>query len=72
MEAFEFHWLTAPVQFIGDEEGRLQAIECVRMEMGEPDKDGREAASGIDEYLRNPQAPESAGAKAVTVERGKG
>jgi len=37
----EFHWLTAPVRFIGDEEGKLQAIECVQMELGEPDKDGR-------------------------------
>jgi glutamate synthase (NADPH/NADH) small chain len=37
----EFHWLTAPVQFTGDEEGKLQAIECVQMELGEPDKDGR-------------------------------
>jgi len=40
-EGVEFHWLTAPVRFIGDEQGKLRSIECVRMELGEPDKDGR-------------------------------
>jgi glutamate synthase (NADPH/NADH) small chain len=40
-EGVEFHWLTAPVKFLGDEEGRVRAIECVQMMLGEPDKDGR-------------------------------
>jgi glutamate synthase (NADPH/NADH) small chain len=40
-EGVEFHWLTAPVRFIGDEQGKLRSIECVQMELGEPDKDGR-------------------------------
>lgn len=40
-EGVEFHWLTAPVKFIGDEHGKVQAIECVQMVLGEPDKDGR-------------------------------
>ncbi len=40
-EGLKFHMLTNPVRFIGDEEGRLKAIECVRMELGEPDESGR-------------------------------
>ncbi|HZY31382.1 MAG TPA: NAD(P)-dependent oxidoreductase [Candidatus Methylomirabilis sp.] len=40
-EGVEFHWLTAPVKFLGDEQGKLRAIECVQMALGEPDKDGR-------------------------------
>lgn len=40
-EGVEFHWLTAPVKFIGDEHGKVKAIECVQMVLGEPDKDGR-------------------------------
>ena len=30
-----------PVQIIGDENGYVQGIECVQMEMGEPDATGR-------------------------------
>lgn len=40
-EGVEFHWLTAPVKFLGDEAGKVRAIECVQMVLGEPDKDGR-------------------------------
>jgi hypothetical protein len=71
-EGVEFHWLTAPVQFIGDEEGKLQAIGCVRMELGEPDKDGRDAARGIDDYLRRLPRGGDEGAGVVAAERGRG
>ncbi|HHH42188.1 MAG TPA: hypothetical protein ENK56_09335, partial [Chloroflexi bacterium] len=40
-EGVQFEYLTAPTRFIGDEEGRLVAMECVRMELGEPDASGR-------------------------------
>ena len=30
-----------PVQILGDEEGNVRAIECVQMELGEPDASGR-------------------------------
>jgi glutamate synthase (NADPH/NADH) small chain len=36
-----FDWLTLPVRFLADEEGRVRALECVRMELGEPDESGR-------------------------------
>ncbi|MBS2772214.1 NAD(P)-dependent oxidoreductase [Anoxybacillus rupiensis] len=40
-EGVEFRWLTAPKRIIGDEKGRVTHIECVRMQLGEPDQDGR-------------------------------
>ncbi|MFQ5454812.1 MAG: NADPH-dependent glutamate synthase [Nitrospirota bacterium] len=40
-EGVEFHFLTNPVRFIGDENGWLKAVECVKMELGEPDQSGR-------------------------------
>jgi glutamate synthase (NADPH/NADH) small chain len=40
-EGLIFRLLTNPKRFIGDKEGRLKAVECVRMELGEPDESGR-------------------------------
>ncbi len=40
-EGVEFHFLTNPVRFIGDENGCVKAMECIRMELGEPDDSGR-------------------------------
>lgn len=40
-EGLELHLLTAPVKFIGDEKGRVKAVECIKMELGEPDDSGR-------------------------------
>jgi glutamate synthase (NADPH/NADH) small chain len=40
-EGLKFQLLTNPKKFIGDKDGRLKAIECVRMELGEPDESGR-------------------------------
>lgn len=40
-EGVIFDLLTNPVRLIGDENGRLAAVECVRMELGEPDESGR-------------------------------
>jgi len=36
-----FRWLTNPTRFIGDEHGNLVAMECLEMELGEPDASGR-------------------------------
>ena len=36
-----FDWLTLPTRFLGDEDGRVRALECIRMELGEPDESGR-------------------------------
>ncbi|MGB9498524.1 MAG: NADPH-dependent glutamate synthase [Dissulfuribacterales bacterium] len=40
-EGIEFHLLTAPVRFIGDENGRIVQMEGLKMELGEPDDSGR-------------------------------
>lgn len=40
-EGVEFHLLTNPVRILGDEKGNVTGIECVKMELGEPDKSGR-------------------------------
>jgi glutamate synthase (NADPH/NADH) small chain len=36
-----YKFLTQPVKFIAGEDGRLAAIECLQMVLGEPDKKGR-------------------------------
>jgi len=40
-EKIEFVLLTNPTQFFGDENGRLTGMECLKMELGEPDASGR-------------------------------
>ncbi len=40
-EGIEFFLLTNPTKYIGDERGRLTGMECLRMELGEPDDSGR-------------------------------
>ena len=40
-EGIEFHLLTNPLRIIGDENNWVQGLECVRMELGEPDDSGR-------------------------------
>jgi len=39
-EGIKFHFLVAPKRIIG-EEGKVKAIECLRMRLGEPDASGR-------------------------------
>jgi len=40
-EGIKFEFLTNPVRVIGDEKGNVIGLECVRMELGEPDESGR-------------------------------
>jgi len=40
-EGIEFHLLTVPVAFLGDERGWLRAAVMQRMQLGEPDESGR-------------------------------
>ena len=40
-EGVAIEFLTAPVRIIGDSEGRVTGLECVRMQLGEPDESGR-------------------------------
>lgn len=40
-EGIEFHWLTAPIRILADDNGWVKGMECIRMELGEPDASGR-------------------------------
>ena len=40
-EEVEFKLLTVTVRVIGDEKGYVTGIECIKMELGEPDEQGR-------------------------------
>ncbi|MBK5095178.1 MAG: NADPH-dependent glutamate synthase [Deltaproteobacteria bacterium] len=40
-EGIEFHLLTNPLRFLGNEEAWVTEAECQRMELGEPDASGR-------------------------------
>ncbi len=40
-EGVIFDWLTLPVRVLGDEKGNVTGMECIRMELGEPDASGR-------------------------------
>ena len=40
-EGIEFLFLNNPVKILGDDKGRVRAMECIKMELGEPDASGR-------------------------------
>lgn len=40
-EGVEFHFLTSPVEFKGNEKGRVTGMVGLKMELGEPDSSGR-------------------------------
>jgi glutamate synthase (NADPH/NADH) small chain len=40
-EGVEFHWLTNPIEVLGDEDGWVTGLKCIRMKLGEPDASGR-------------------------------
>jgi len=42
-EGIEFLCLTNPVAFLGNKEGFIETVRCIRMEQGEPDASGRRA-----------------------------
>ena len=47
-EGIEFRMLTNPVRIVGDEKGWVKGIECVRMELGEPDESGRRSPVAVE------------------------
>ena len=47
-EGIEFHLLTNPTRYLGDEKGRLIGMECLQMELGEPDASGRRRPVAIE------------------------
>lgn len=47
-EGVELKLLTNPIKFIGDEKGNVIGMECVKMELGEPDANGRRSPKTIE------------------------
>ena len=46
-EGIEFAMLTNPVEIIGDEKGWVKSVNCIRMELGEPDESGRRSPVAV-------------------------
>jgi len=40
-EGIHFNWLTNPVEVLGNDDGWVRSMRCIRMELGEPDDSGR-------------------------------
>jgi glutamate synthase (NADPH/NADH) small chain len=40
-EGLQFKFLTNPMKILGDEKGWVKGLECIKMELGEPDDSGR-------------------------------
>ncbi|MFC1666801.1 NADPH-dependent glutamate synthase [Candidatus Omnitrophota bacterium] len=47
-EGIELHVLTLPKKIFGDAKGFVNAMQCIRMELGEPDSSGRRRPVAID------------------------
>jgi glutamate synthase (NADPH/NADH) small chain len=47
-EGVEFHFLTTPVRFIGNGDGRVRKVECLKMQLGEPDESGRRSPKPVE------------------------
>lgn len=47
-EGIQFHLLNNPVRILGDEKNYVTKIECIKMELGEPDASGRRRPVAIE------------------------
>lgn len=48
-EGIDFKYLCNPVEILGDDNGRVRAIKCQRMELTEPDQSGRRGVRPIED-----------------------
>ena len=48
VEGAKYRFLTQPVRFIAGADGRLAAVECVELKLGEPDAKGRRKSVPVD------------------------
>jgi glutamate synthase (NADPH) small chain len=63
-EGIEFMILTNPLKYTGDEKGFVNGVECIKMELGEPDSSGRRRPipiEGSNFHLKIDQAVVSVG-----------
>lgn len=47
-EGIEFLFLTTPTAMLGDEKGEVRALQCIKMQLGEPDASGRRRPQPIE------------------------
>ncbi|MDR1966262.1 MAG: NADPH-dependent glutamate synthase [Synergistaceae bacterium] len=47
-EGIEFRWLSNPTRYKDDGTGKLGGVDCVRMELGEPDASGRRRPAPVE------------------------
>ncbi len=47
-EGIQFHYLNAPIAFLGDDDGCLKQIRMIQMELGAPDSSGRRRPLPVD------------------------
>jgi len=69
-EGIEYNWLTNPVEYLGDENGKLVGVKCIKMELGEPDESGRRRPvpiSGSEFVIEADEAVEAIGQGANRV-----
>jgi len=54
-EGIKFKFLTTPVRFLGDESAWVKGMECIAMQLGEPDESGRRRPIPIEgsEFVMN-------------------
>ncbi len=52
-EGVQFLMLTTPIEMLGDDQGRLKGMNCLKMQLGEPDASGRRRPVPIEgsEYI---------------------
>lgn len=46
-DGVEFRWLTQPVEILGDDDGNVTGLKCVKMRLGDPSSDGRRKAEPV-------------------------
>ena len=70
-EGIIFRLLCNPVAIHGDDDGKVRAIECIEMELGEPDASGPVSYTHLDVYKRQSHTCEKGCAVLQAVEDGK-
>ncbi|GMA07328.1 oxidoreductase [Tetragenococcus halophilus subsp. flandriensis] len=69
-EGIEYSWLTNPIEYLGDENGNLTGVKCIKMELGDPDDSGRRRPvpiSGSEFIIKADEAVEAIGQGANRV-----
>jgi len=68
-EGIEFHWLRQPLEYVGNEEGKVIGVKCAVMKLGEPDESGRRrpVPTGEEDFIEADMVIEAIGQQAQKV-----